>query len=234
MLKGLSPQAALTFMLAAPILNPIVLWSTAVAYRGPDMTRMVLGRSVLGFVVALVVGWIVGRRVEPSALRNSLPGRTRCAHCGEDGNGCGHGNDPHGQEAGTPTIGRFMSQVSQDFIMLGKYLVIGASVAGLLQTFVPQSVISTVAARPLVSILALMALAAMLSLCSESDAFVAASFVQFGLPSQLGFLVLGPMVDAKLGFLYAGAFGQRVMRSLILYVVLATFVGTLALDWVLL
>jgi len=112
--------------------------------------------------------------------------------------------------------------------------VIGASVAGLLQTLIPQSVISPVASTPVVSVLALMGLAVLLSLCSESDAFVAASFGQFGLPSQLAFLVMGSMVDAKLGFLYAGAFGTRVMRSVIVGVAGVTFLGTLILDWVLL
>src|SRR4029079_7699003 len=59
--KGLSPAAAVTFMLAAPIVNPVVIASTYVAYRGRDtLWVMVLGRMGLGFLVAVAVGWVVG------------------------------------------------------------------------------------------------------------------------------------------------------------------------------
>ncbi|MGH2650747.1 MAG: permease [Actinomycetota bacterium] len=95
------------------------------------------------------------------------------------------------------------------------------------QTFVPQSIIDSVADTPVLGVLALMGLAVMLSLCSESDAFVAASFVQFGMASQLAFLVMGPMVDAKLVFLYGGTFQRTVVRTILLVVTSATLVGAL-------
>ncbi|MPZ91154.1 MAG: hypothetical protein GEU68_05930 [Actinobacteria bacterium] len=96
---------------------------------------------------------------------------------------------------------------------MGRFLVIGAMVAAALQTFVPQSIIGGVANTPVISILAMMALAFLLSLCSESDAFVAASFVQFGVGGQLAFLVFGPMVDTKLGILYGATFRQGFFRT---------------------
>jgi uncharacterized protein len=73
----------------------------------------------------------------------------------------------------------------------------------------------------------MMALAAALSLCSESDAFVAASFVQFGPAAQLGFLVFGPMVDMKLVALYAGTFRRGFARTVVVVAAVATFVGAL-------
>jgi uncharacterized membrane protein YraQ (UPF0718 family) len=76
----------------------------------------------------------------------------------------------------------------------------------------------------------MMALAAALSLCSESDAFVAASFVQFGFASQLAFLVAGPMIDAKLGVLYAGTFGRRFVRTVAAAVFAVTLAGALWLQ----
>ena len=75
-----------------------------------------------------------------------------------------------------------------------------------------------------------LALAGVLSLCSESDAFVAASFVQFGMGAQLAFLVFGPMVDAKLGFLYAGTFSRGFLRTVVVSVGTATLAGALWLE----
>jgi uncharacterized membrane protein YraQ (UPF0718 family) len=105
--------------------------------------------------------------------------------------------------------------------------VFGAAVAAALQTFVPQSLIGSVAHTPIIDIVVMMALAAALSICSESDAFVAASFVQFGLGAQLAFLCFGPMVDMKLGFLYSGTFSPRFFRTVAIVVGAMTLVGTL-------
>jgi uncharacterized protein len=213
-LKGLTPAAAVTFMLAAPILNPIVLFSTAVAYRGREaMWAMVLGRAALGLAAALAVGWVVARKGRDLLLRSSDQEHE-------------HDHD----EATAPRGRRYFGQLAGDFIMLSRYLVIGAAVASALQTFLPQDVIGRVAGAPVLDIVAMMALAGVLSLCSESDAFVAASFVQFGASAQLAFLVFGPMFDAKLGFLYAGTFSRGFVRTVILTVAAVTLAGTLWLE----
>ncbi|HEX2049848.1 MAG TPA: permease [Actinomycetota bacterium] len=212
--KGLSPGAAVTFMLAAPILNPVVLISTAVAYRGRDqLWTMVLGRAGLGLLAALAVGWVVADRSGSELLR-TRPG---------DDHDHGHEHDESRPRA-------FFSHLAGDFTFMGRYLVLGAAVAATLQTFVPQSVIGAVAETPIVSLVALMALAFVLSLCSESDAFVAASFVQFGPAAQLAFLVFGPMVDTKLGFLYAGTFTRGFLRTVVVVVGAVTLAGTLWLE----
>jgi uncharacterized protein len=210
-MKGLSPAAAVTFMLAAPILNPVVLVSTAIAYRGRDLLwPMVLGRAGLGLTVALAVGWIVARRRPRDLLRVS-PGHDHAA-------------------PGESRASAYFGQLAGDFAQLARYLIVGAAVAALIQTFVPQSVVGAVAGAPVLDIVAMMALAAVLSLCSESDAFVAASFVQFGFASQLAFLVAGPMIDAKLGVLYAGTFGRRFVRTVAAAVFAVTLAGALWLQ----
>jgi uncharacterized protein len=217
--KGLAPSAALTFMLAAPVLNPIGLFATAVAYRGREYAwLMVGGRAVLAFVVAGAAGWVLGSRSRAELLRAA--DEDPCANCAED----------HGGHPPEPRWKEFSSHLAGDFLMLGKYLVIGAAAAGILQTFVPQTFIGAVADAPVLSILALMGLAAALSLCSQSDAFVAASFVQFGPASQLAFLVFGPMFDAKLAFLYGGTFSRGFVRTLVLVVAAVTLAGTLWLQ----
>ncbi len=117
--------------------------------------------------------------------------------------------------------------------MMAKFLVIGAAVAATIQTFLPSSLIEPVAGIPVLSMLALMGLAAALSLCSQSDAFVAASLVQFGPASQLAFLVFGPMVDAKLLFLYRGTFSKGFVRNLVVTMATVTLAGTLWMEIVL-
>jgi hypothetical protein len=213
LLKGLHPSAAVTFMLAAPILNPVVLLATSIAYRGRDvMWPMLIGRAGLGLVVAMAVGWVVGSKTRAELLR---PDRGPEVHEHE------HGGAAEGRWA------RYFGQLADDFTMLTRYLVVGAAVAAALQTFLPQDVIGRVATTPVLDVLALMVLAAALSLCSESDAFVAASFVQFGMASQLGFLVAGPMIDAKLVALYGGTFGRGFVRTVVIVVFSVTLAGAL-------
>src|SRR5207245_7687414 len=101
----------------------------------------------------------------------------------------------------------FTVHLGSDFLFMERFLLIGAGFAAIVQTFLPQSLVSNLAALPVLDVVAMMGLAAVLSLCSTSDAFIAASFVQFGSSAQLAFLVFGPMVDLKLAALYAGTFG---------------------------
>jgi uncharacterized protein len=212
-IKGLSPAAAVTFMLAAPVLNPVVLIATAIAYRGRDILwPMVIGRAGLALVVAMTVGWLVGRRSRDQLLRSAPRDHEEHAAPGE-GRGA-----------------RYFGQLGADFLMLARYLIVGAAVAAALQTFVPQSVIASVSGTPVLDIVALMLLAAALSLCSESDAFVAASFVQFSFAAQLAFLVAGPMFDAKLAALYAGTFGRGFVRTVAIGVFSVTLAGALWLQ----
>jgi uncharacterized protein len=213
MLRGLMPSAAVTFMLAAPVLNPVVIASTFVAFRGrTTLWTMVAGRFLLGMLVAVAVGWVIGHRTKDDLLKPN-PDE---AH-------------EHLAELGRPEARwrRFFVHLGNDFLFMGRYLLFGAAIAAAIQTFLPTSVLTGLAGHPIVSVLALMALAAALSLCSESDAFVAASFVQFGPAAQLGFLVFGPMVDAKLVALYGGTFRRGFVRTVVLVTSFATLVGAL-------
>jgi len=209
--KGLAPGAAITFMLAAPILNPVVIASTYVAYRGHDsLWIMVIGRLVLGFLVAVSVGWVVGATTKDELLRPRS----------DDG-------DLDLVEEGEPRWARFASHLTGDFLFMGRFLVLGAAIAAAVQTFIPESIVGRVANLPILSLVAMMGLAFLMSLCSESDAFVAASFTQFGPAAQLAFLVSGPMIDLKLGALYAGTYRKGLLRTIVIVVFSVTLVGTL-------
>jgi hypothetical protein len=211
--RGLTPSAAVTFMLAAPVLNPVVIASTFVAYRArSSLWTMVIGRFALGMLVAIVVGWVLGSRSKDEVLR------------------------PRSEEAravlvepGPPEARwrRFFLHTGNDFLFMGRYLLVGAAAAAMVQTFLPASFVSKVAGTPVLDIAVMMALATVLSLCSESDAFVAASFVQFGPAAQLAFLVSGPMIDLKLGALYAGTFRRGFLPMLVVTVFATTLVGAM-------
>ena len=223
--RGLIPSAAVTFMLAAPILNPIVVLSTAVAYRGRDVFwPMVLGRVGLGFLVAMAVGWVVGARDRSGFLRPVPHDHEHHDH------GPAHDHDHRHDHDHGSRPSRFFGYFAGDFVFMGRFLILGAAVAAALQTLVPQSVLGGVADTPVVSLVAMMALAFALSLCSESDAFVAASFVQFGVGPQLAFLVFGPMMDSKLVFLYNATFSKGFVRTVLVVVAGVTLVGTLWVE----
>jgi uncharacterized membrane protein YraQ (UPF0718 family) len=210
--KGLMPAAAVTFMLAAPVVNPVVIASTFVAYRGRDsMWTMVAGRFFLGALVAIVVGWVVGR-VSKEELLKPNPEESHL----------------HPIELGRPESKwrRFFLHMGNDFLFMGRYLVLGATLAALVQTFLPASWIAKVAGLPVLSIVAMM-LRVALSCARESDAFIAASFVQFGPSAQLAFLVFGPMVDLKLGALYAGTFRKGFLRTVVIASAATTLVATM-------
>jgi uncharacterized membrane protein YraQ (UPF0718 family) len=91
----------------------------------------------------------------------------------------------------------------------GGWLVVGAAAAVTLQVVVPRSLLLAVADQPALAVLALGALAVLLTICSEADAFVAASLREFSLTGRLVFLVVGPAVDVKLIAMQSGVFGRR-------------------------
>lgn len=236
--KGLAPSAAVTFMLAAPVLNPIVVVSTFVAYRGRDIVvPIVAGRIGLGLLAAMAVGWVIGARRPELLLKSKVcaPGCTKDHdHVvpADDGPSHHHHHD-HAAADTTAATGRtaqFFGHLVDDFLFMGKFLILGAGVAALLQTFLPQSWLGSLAGTPVLDLVALMGLAFVLSLCSESDAFVAASFVQFGVGAQLAFLVFGPMVDTKLAFLYSATFSKGFFRTVLLVVSSVTLAGCLWIE----
>ena len=193
--RGVHPGAGVTFMLASPIVNPIVLASTWVAYGGHTRgAEMVAGRASLGLLAAVAAGLVIGRMKNTELLR---PRAT----------------DHHEHERGATA---FSSHLVSDFLFMGKFIVLGAALSAFVQTVVPQSVAAKLGGAPVLATLSLMVVAYVLSLCSEADAFIAASFTSFTPGSQLAFLVFGPILDMKLTALYSATFrGWFVPRLLI-------------------
>ena len=182
--RGVPPAAALTFLLAAPAINPIVLVSTAVAF--PGHPEMVAARFLASFATAVIVGLIWARKAMPHWMRDPEPEHD-------------HGN----------RIDAFVTTVTTDFVQAGGFLVIGAALVATLQTLVPQTFLDRLGGSGLAAVLTMAVLAVVLSVCSEADAFIAAGLTQFSLTSRLVFLVVGPMVDIKLVALQVAIFGRQ-------------------------
>jgi uncharacterized membrane protein YraQ (UPF0718 family) len=202
--RGVAPPAAVTFLLSAPAVNPVVLVATAVAF--PGRPELVLARLVASLLAACVVGfvWILRGRDEwtAKARRNERHARSRFA--------------------------TFIETAEHDFLHAGGFLVVGGATAASLQTLVPRSVLGGVASSGALGVLALAGLAVVLAICSEADAFVAASLTQFSLTARLAFMVVGPMVDVKLVALQVGTFGRR-FASFVAPLTFCVAVGSAAL-----
>jgi uncharacterized membrane protein YraQ (UPF0718 family) len=183
--RGVPPAAAFAFLLSAPAINPIVLTATAVAF--PRNPQMVVARFGASLLVACAMGWLWLRLGRADWLRP--PGRPLF----------------EGQGKGAA----FWGSVRHDVLHAGGFLVLGAMAAATLKTVVPATWLRDVAATPVVPVFALAVLAVVLSICSEADAFVAASLSQFSLTARLAFLVVGPMIDLKLFAMQAATFGRR-------------------------
>src|SRR6266516_4662512 len=126
------------------------------------------------------------------------------------------------------------STAQHDLLQAGGFLIVGAATAATLQTVVPRGIIDAVAGAGPLALLALAGLAVVMAICSEADAFVAASLTQFSLTARLGFMVVGPMVDVKLVALQAGTFGRRfAVRCAPLTLVVALVCSALVGRWLL-
>ncbi|MEX0825824.1 MAG: permease [Acidimicrobiia bacterium] len=182
---GALPGAALAFMLAAPAINPVVLVSTAVAF--PGRPGLVIARFAASLVAAVVMG-LIALRFDPKRLIERAMKRS---HIGDS------------------RWETFASTARHDFLQAGGFLVLGAAAAAAIQVFVPRSWLTGIGEVELLAIAVMAILAIVLSICSEADAFVAASFTQVSPTAQLTFMVVGPAVDLKLASMQVGVFGSR-------------------------
>jgi uncharacterized membrane protein YraQ (UPF0718 family) len=180
--RGVDPAAALAFLLSSPAVNPVVLVATAVAFRGQP--ELVAARFLASLATAVAMGLLWSRFGRPEWLRPKALA---------DG--------PTGRAA-------FLTSLEHDFLHAGGFLVIGGMTAATLNVAVPRHLLDGLSALPGVSVLVLAVLAVLLAVCSEADAFVAAGLTGFSTTARLAFMVVGPMVDAKLIALQAGTFGR--------------------------
>ncbi len=204
--KGLPASNAIAYMLAAPILNPVVALSTYAAFRGQSPEVMTAFRLALGYGVAVLAGFAVHNLALRTVLKPSILADIA---------------QPRGLDTGrSGGVGFRLAAALQvsvsDFLDMMVYFTMGCAAAALFSTAVNQEIIAPLAVDPWLATASMMGLAAILSLCSTSDAFIAATFVSFPQVSKLAFLVFGPMVDLKLIFIYTSVFRKRFLAGLVI------------------
>ncbi|GAA2350028.1 permease [Saccharopolyspora halophila] len=187
--QGVAPAAALTFLLAAPAVNPVVLVSTAVAF--PAEPRMVLARFLGSLLTACAMGWLWVRLGKSEWLAEWALRRLEC----------------HDSGGSRWTV--FTESARHDLVEAGGFLVLGGLTSAAFNVLVPASWMESLGGQLLLGVLVMAVLAVVLALCSEADAFVVASMPGLPLTAKLVFLVVGPAVDVKLIALQSGAFGRR-------------------------
>ncbi len=236
--KGVPLSMAIAFMLAAPILNPVVLASTYYAFSA--FTEIVIMRAAFGFIIAVAIA----AAVKLLFKGNQLTGEEN-PHHHHHHDCCSHGAHSHGEEchsheqkednhSSSRLLGgvvEVMEHTSSEFFDVGKYLIFGAILSALVQTIVPRSSLIAIGQGPVSSVLLMLSLAFILSLCSEADAFVARSFLsQFTTGSIMGFLVLGPMLDIKNTLMLLGTFKKKFVLSLMALIFFFTFTMAIILN----
>lgn len=190
---GFKPSEVITFMLAAPVVNPIVFFTTWTAFNlDPNIAFIRLGA---GAVIALIIGIIFSYHPKQQELlieNMRLTKEDLSEDCVIDHHHEHHHHHEHDHDHS------MVNHFRDEFLSVFKMLLLGAAIASIFQIVIPRDFFSTFADIQLLGIIALIVLAFVVSICSSIDAFFALSFVGlFNLGAIMAFLVFGPMIDIK-------------------------------------
>lgn len=198
MAKGVPLYAAIPFMLTGPIINPVVLFATFVAF-GNDW-KIMIERGVVAFLVSLIVGLILAFQFKTPQVKNEIHVHTVSKKMSEK-------------------IGDALKHTIDEFFSVGKFVIIGGLIAAAMQTYVKTSTLIALGHGVVSSNVVMMGLSYILSLCSSADAFIASSFRStFNDSAIIAFLVFGPMFDIKNTLMMLSQFKTKFVFSLFVYV----------------
>ncbi|HMA36054.1 MAG TPA: permease [Chloroflexia bacterium] len=214
--KGLPRAVGITFLLAAPVMNPIVLVSTITAFGfGPLLVGRYLITASVAMTAGLLVSWSAGRAARRRGMAPAAP----------------PAESPPAPVAAPPAprpalrtrLDTALGVATDELFEMGRYLVVGCALAAALQTLVKQDLLLALGQGPIVSVLVMQGLAFILSVCSTVDAFLALTFVgTFSTGAVLTFLTCGPMVDLKSTLMFLGAFDRKTVAWLVAVPVVLT------------
>jgi hypothetical protein len=196
--KGAPLPLGISFLLGAPVVNPLVIAATLVAF--PDNWLIVGGRIALTLVIAIMATLVLVKLPNQAGLLapDSVP-----AHDGVDG-------------SIERSFGAWVRHTSDEFIDMTRWLIVGSLGAATLQTLVPQGTLLAIGNDPFLSVLVLLALAVVLSVSSISDTFVASALGStFGPGALVAFLVFGPMLDLKSVLMFLTTLSPRAVALLV-------------------
>ena len=245
--KGVGINVGITFMLASPIINPLVLISTLYAFYDINMS-IFWYRLVGGILISMIVGLILSLIYKDKKIL--LDGVEETCCCGHD-----HGHHHHGhhhehhhehcscsshkaEKNKTKKLSKMdiikertisiLDHTTREFIGIFKFLIIGALIASTVQVILPQNIWDYFNSNSVVSIIVLMIFAYLISLCSTSDSFLGKSLLaNFGEKSVLAFLILGPMIDVKNTVVLFGNYNKKFVISFIAIIFVTVFLYAL-------
>jgi uncharacterized membrane protein YraQ (UPF0718 family) len=244
--KGLPLSCCIAYMLAGPIINVVVIASTAVAFFphgiGPEILILRIG---LGFIVAVVTGLVVqGQWVKhgtslltamaapPPAKRPPIDSPSTV----DEAERAGLSPDaipgrPVPKQPFMHRLGNISATALHDFVDITVFLILGAVLAAIVKQYISSDQIEQLStSEPYLAIPAMMLMAVLMCLCSEADAFVAASFTKMHISAKAAFLVLGPMLDLKLLLMYTRVFRPRLIAIIVTCVVVQVLVYCFAVH----
>jgi uncharacterized membrane protein YraQ (UPF0718 family) len=269
LMQGVPTPVAIGFLLAAPTINPIVIWSTWSAFR--DQPEIVVLRVVFSLAIATIIGFIFSFQpdlvpfLQPAIaryLKFNPPAPPKTNRRGQKSQLQPQTNTPSLLQSGTYILGgrtgasqridnnysevaaisnlskplseklrSLLDNIVQELRELGGVMVLGSAIAAATQVLAPRDLILSLGAGPISSILAMLVLAAVVSICSTVDAFFALSFAStFTSGSLLAFLVFGPMIDIKGIGLMLSIFKPKALIYLFLLAGQLTLLFTLFLN----
>lgn len=206
LMRGFSVPETLTFLIAAPIVNPIVIITTHQAFGFSD--GILIARLLGGYAIANLIGWLYSRHPDPDGLLTDRF-RETCDLVSHEPGGRGR---------------RSLAQFVIELRAVMPALVIGSALAGAVQVLIPRDALLAIGSNPALSIVAMVALAMVVSICSNVDAFFALSFASTFTPGSIvAFLLVGPLVDIKMLALMRTTFTTRTLAGIVVVVILSAF-----------
>lgn len=261
LIQGASAPVAIGFLLAAPTINPVVIWATWTAF--PDQPEIVILRLVFSFAIATIVGWVFSWQADlkpflqpniaalmPASSPASSADATETPSFLKPGNYFLETGNPVSLEASNleavmaiaapkrksiwNRLPLLLDNTVQELREMGGVLVLGSLLATIIQVTVPRNIILAIGQGPVTSVFAMVILGGVISICSTVDAFFALSFAStFTSGALLGFLVFGPMFDLKSMGLLLMVFKPRAVFYIFAIVFQLTLIFTLIINlWI--
>ncbi|WP_108671838.1 permease [Peribacillus acanthi] len=210
--KGVPLYAGIGFLLTGPLINPIVIYSTYMAF-GNDL-KMAILRMGLGFLFSIIIALVIAWFIKGNQLKNE--------------NSITNHEHAHDHQTFLNKFWDMLKHSIDEFFDMGRYLIFGAFLAALLQTYGSTKALLEAGDGTVSSLLVMMGLAYFLSLCSEADAFIGALFKSvFPTTAILGFLIYGPMLDLKNTIMMLSVFRTKFVIVLLMVITMTVFIGML-------
>ena len=211
--KGFPLSVAITFMLSAPIVNPIAIMSTVYAF--PENEDIVICRVVLGVIISVIIGLFMNRYKSKDVVTDYIF-NCQCELCS--------GEYVYSKNVFTKLKG-IVLLAADEFMNVGKYMIVGAIASSMMQVLISRDMLKFMPNTKTASLIVMMFFAFVFSVCSTSDAFIAKGFLQnFSKVSVMGFLVLGPMIDIKNTMMLLGSFKKSFVIKLIGSIIIVSFI----------